>query len=82
MMKKRNSLVSNIIGICHNKKGLDYQISERLSASIDLRPITVKFKAEETTAYVGNFDINFNIPNLLSIGRDPSRGFGTIMRLI
>ncbi|ABR54143.1 conserved hypothetical protein [Methanococcus vannielii SB] len=71
-------LIGNIISM---SKSLGYDIKETLKIKINLKEIPVKFKNQEMAGFKGEFYINFDIPNYLGIGRNVSRGFGTVFKL-
>lgn len=71
-------LIGNIISM---SKSLCYNVEEKLKVKINLKEIPVKFKNQEMIGFNGEFYVNFDIPNYLGIGRNVSRGFGTIFKL-
>ncbi|RMG00866.1 MAG: hypothetical protein D6735_12850, partial [Acidobacteria bacterium] len=71
-------LIGNIISL---SKSLGYTVSDPIQAEIKLvREIPARLKGVGMTAFMGRFSVNFEIPDLLGIGKSVSRGFGTIKR--
>lgn len=73
----KNILIGNIISLC---KGLNYTINKKLDCWINLKEIDVKLKGIKYKAFMGEFKVNFEIPEYLGIGKFVSKGFGTIKR--
>jgi hypothetical protein len=71
-------LIGNIISL---SKSLGYTVSGPIQAEIKfVREVPAKLKGVGMTAFMGRFSVNFEIPDLLGIGKSVSRGFGTIKR--
>jgi len=72
-------LVGNLLSV---SKGLGYTVSERISASIIyLRPVECRLKGTPVVGFNGAFEVNFDLPNLLGLGKSVSRGFGAVTRV-
>ncbi|AEK19969.1 CRISPR-associated endonuclease Cas6 [Methanococcus maripaludis] len=71
-------LIGNIISM---SKSLGYTIEEKLKVKINLKEVPVKFKNQNMVGFRGEFYINFDIPQYLGIGRNVSRGFGTVVKV-
>lgn len=71
-------LIGNIISM---SKGLKYTIDKPINCWINLKDIEVNLKGIKHKAFLGNFKVNFNIPDYLGIGKSVSRGFGTVKRI-
>lgn len=71
----RRILIGNILSM---SKGLGYTVEGKLSSWINLEEREVMLKGIKHIGFVGNFKVNFKIPNELGIGKSVSRGFGTI----
>lgn len=71
-------LIGNIISM---SKGLNYTVDKQLYAWINLNEVEVKLKGIRHKAFLGEFKVNFNMPNYIGIGKSVSRGFGTIKSL-
>lgn len=77
MLKK--ILIGNIISMC---KGFDYTVEDKIHCWINLKTREVNIKNITHTAFLGEFKVNFNIPDYLGIGKSVSKGFGTIKRMV
>jgi len=71
-------LVGNILSM---SKGLNYIVMGKLYAHSLIDEDRVRYKAISHTGFMGEFKINFRIPDLLGIGKAVSHGFGTIKRV-
>jgi hypothetical protein len=71
-------LIGNILSV---SKSLGYQVKSRIHTRLNLMQSKVSFKNNEMIAFRGRFNVNFNIPDHLGIGKSVSRGFGTIKRV-
>lgn len=69
-------LTGNILSV---SKSLNYTVEEHIQAAVDLKPIEVNFKNKTMIAFVGNFSVNFHIPELWGLGKSVSRGFGAVI---
>ncbi len=66
-------LQSNLLSI---SKGLGYTVPSRIYAKYDLTLQKVCLKGESMIGFLGNFAVNFYIPDFLGIGKSSSRGYG------
>ena len=72
-------LVGNIISMA---KGLGYTITAPIEASIvKIREVHASLKNTSMLGFLGNFSVNFEIPNYLGLGKSVSRGFGTVVKV-
>lgn len=71
-------LIGNIITF---SKGIAYTVQTQLYAWIALKPVTVQFKNMNMQGFVGEFKVNYELPNYIGIGKSISRGFGTIKKV-
>lgn len=71
-------LIGNIISM---SKGINYTVEGEIKCWINLKKIDVNIKNIKHTAFVGEFKVNFRIPDYLGIGKNVSKGFGTIKRM-
>ena len=71
-------LIGNILSF---SKGMDYTVDKTIKVKLDLNQIDVKFKQKEMLAFIGEFFINFEIPDNFAIGKGISRGFGTVKKI-
>lgn len=74
----RKVLTGNVLSLA---KSLDLTIENTLVPEVNLKEITVNFKNNQMIAFVGDFRINFLLPDYLGIGRSVSRGFGAVKRV-
>ena len=70
-------MIGNIIAV---SKGLSYVVDREIKLDAELVEVRSPFKGQEITTFNGEFIVNFNIPDLLGIGKSVSRGFGTIKK--
>ena len=56
------------------------EINERINCWINLKEKEVMLKGTKHIGFLGEFKVNFNIPEYLGIGKSVSRGFGTVKR--
>ena len=75
MLKK--ILIGNIISM---SKGLNYTVSDQVKCWVNLRKVDVNIKDIKHIGFMGEFRVNFNIPDYLGIGKNVSKGFGTIKK--
>lgn len=71
-------LVGNVISM---SKGLGYTVDEKVHCWINLKEKEVMIKGIKHIGFIGEFKINFNIPNYLGIGKSVSKGFGTVKKV-
>jgi hypothetical protein len=72
----RKTLTSNLLSA---SKGLDYHVPERIK--LDIRNISAcqcDLKGVPMIGFTGEFLVNFDIPDLLGLGKSVSRGFGAV----
>ena len=72
-------LVGNIISM---SKGLDYTVKEKIHCWINLKEKEVIIKGIKHIGFVGEFKVNFDIPDYLGLGKSVSKGFGTIKKVV
>ncbi|ASW42778.1 MULTISPECIES: CRISPR-associated endonuclease Cas6 [Eubacteriales] len=78
-IKKEDLLKKILIGnIISMSKGFNYTVKEEIKCWINLKETEVNLKGIKHTAFLGNFKVNFYIPDYLGLGKSVSRGFGTI----
>jgi len=77
----RRSLIGNLLSM---SKYLNYWIKNDDQIDVELRLTETKtnFKGHAMIGFSGLFKTNFNIPDLLGIGKAVSRGYGTVGKLI
>jgi hypothetical protein len=72
----RQTLTSNLLSA---SKGLDYHVPDRIK--LDIRNIATcqcHLKGTPMIGFTGEFLVNFDIPDLLGLGKSVSRGFGAV----
>ncbi len=73
--KLERILIGNIISM---SKYLNYTVDKKIEANIyDYNELAVRYKGNSFVGIYGKFSTNFNIPDLLGIGRKVSKGFGS-----
>jgi len=71
-------LVGNIISMA---KGLEYVITDKITASVNLKEVPTRLKGVPMLGFLGTFSVNFEIPDYWGLGKSVSRGFGTILKV-
>ncbi|MGC9514569.1 CRISPR-associated endonuclease Cas6 [Methanocrinis sp.] len=75
----RSILVGNILSA---SKGLGYVAKEHIRLEFgEITEEVCQLKDKKVTGIWGEFTTNFEIPELLGLGKSVSRGFGTVARL-
>ena len=68
-------IIRNILGFA---RAFDVEISSRIRVKHELSEIQSFKLGTSTSGFIGNFEINFQIPEHLGIGNLSDRGFGSI----
>ncbi|QYZ78200.1 hypothetical protein E2N92_01515 [Methanofollis formosanus] len=68
-------LVGNVLSMA---KGLGCVVDQRLRAATHLEQVPVTYKGIGMTGFVGEFRVNFAIPEYFGLGKGVSRGFGAV----
>ncbi len=72
-------LIGNIISM---SKSLGYTVPPPIEANIHhLKEVKASLKGTPMLGFLGQFSVNFEIPDYWGIGKSVSRGFGTIRRV-
>ena len=71
-------LVGNILSMA---KGFGVTVEHQLTAVPRLQERRDQFKGETILSFYGEFEVNFQLPELLALGKSVSRGYGTYIRL-
>ena len=75
----RRTLIGNILSA---SKGLDYVVLDEIRVGIGrLRRRKCELKGTSFIGFLGEFMVNFAIPDYLGLGKSVSRGFGTVRRV-
>jgi len=72
------SLAGNILSM---SKSLDYTVKNRLDIDLRLKPKTINLKGKPMIGFIGAFDVNFELPDYIGVGKSVSRGFGTTLKM-
>jgi hypothetical protein len=82
-VKQRELLRKTLIGnILSASKGLEYVVLDEIKLDIGrLRRRKCEVKGTPFIGFLGEFMVNFQIPDYLGLGKSVSRGFGTVKRL-
>lgn len=70
-------LIGNIISM---SKGLEYTVNEKINCWINLKEKEVMLKGIKHIGFLGEFRVNFKVPEYLGLGKAVSRGFGTVKK--
>ena len=68
-------LVGNILSMC---KSLDYVVTSKLYVHSRLDDEKVEFKGVPVIGFIGEFRVNFQIPEFFGLGKGVSQGFGVV----
>ena len=81
--KKKELLQKILIGnIISMSKSLGYTVPAPIEATIQhLKEVKTSLKGTPMLGFLGNFSVNFEIPDYWGIGKSVSRGFGTVKRV-
>jgi len=81
--KKKELLEKILIGnIISMSKSLGYTVPAPIEANIHhLKEIPTSLKGTPMIGFLGNFSVNFEIPDYWGIGKSVSRGFGAVKRV-
>ena len=74
----RRTLIGNIISM---SKSLGYEVPGRIKCDVEVVPQKRRLKNVNLMAFAGRFHVNFQIPDLLGIGKSVSRGFGAVRQV-
>lgn len=74
----RRTLIGNLISM---SKSLGYEIPGRIKCDVEVVPQKRQLKDVNLMAFAGRFHVNFQIPDLLGIGKSVSRGFGAVRQI-
>ena len=75
----RRTLIGNILSA---SKGLDYVVLDDIKLAIGrLRRRKCELKGTSFIGFLGEFVVNFAIPDYMGLGKSVSRGFGTVKRV-
>jgi hypothetical protein len=76
-------LEATLVGNCLSlAKAFGHQVTLRLKADCrGLHPVKVSLKGVPMRGFVGNFRVNFCLPDRVGIGKSVSRGFGTVEKI-
>jgi len=71
-------LIGNILSMA---KSLQYVVIDEIKVNTRLKPVKTKLKSIPMIGFTGEFQVNFNLPDYIGLGKSVSRGFGTIKRI-
>ena len=80
--EKKNLLEKILVGNCLSFfKSLDIFADTRLSSKVNFTEKSTQFKNNTMTAFEGIFELNAELPDYIGLGKQVSRGFGTIRKV-
>jgi len=82
--EKRRIILEKILtgNILSMAKSLNYNVTDTIYAEIKkIREVNTTLKGIPMVGFLGEFAVNFNLPDFLGLGKSVSRGFGTIKRI-
>ena len=62
-------------------KGVVYTVKEKVKCWLNFKGKEVIKKGIKHIGFVGEFKVNFDIPDYLGLGKSVSKGFGTIKKV-
>jgi len=71
-------LIGNILSVA---KSLQYVVIDEIKVETRLKPVKTELKGISMIGFTGEFQVNFNLPDYIGLGKSVSRGFGTIKRI-
>jgi hypothetical protein len=71
------TLIGNLLSM---SKSLRYFVPEKIRANVVVKPKKARLKDTNIMAFIGTFQVNFNLPDFIGIGKSVSRGFGVVKR--
>jgi len=83
-MAKRKELLENILigNIISISKSLGYTVPVPIEANIHhVKEVKTSLKETPMVGFLGDFSVNFEIPDYWGIGKSVSKGFGTVKRV-
>jgi len=76
--KLNRTLVGNTLSLC---KSLGIFLTERVEADCSkLSSFKTTLKGQAMIGFIGTFQVNIELPELIGLGKSVSRGFGTLIR--
>lgn len=74
----KSILIRNIMAMA---KTFQYFVDSKIIVNTKLKETSIKFKGENVIGFLGTFQVNFNLPDYIGLGKSVSRGFGTIKKI-
>jgi len=74
----KSILIRNIMAIA---KTFQYFVESKIMVNTNLKETSIKFKGKDIIGFLGTFQVNFNLPDYIGLGKSVSRGFGTIKKI-
>jgi len=62
-------------------KTFQYFVDSKIIINTNLKETSIKFKGKDVIGFLGTFQVNFNLPYYIGLGKSVSRGFGTIRKI-
>jgi len=74
----RSILIRNIMAMA---KTFKYFVESKIIVNTNLKETSIKFKGKDVIGFLGTFQVNFNLPDYIGLGKSVSCGFGTIKKI-
>ena len=74
----KRMLIGNILSL---SKGLKYTVEKEIKVRLNVKEEVLHFKGNKMAGFIGEFYVNFEIPDYMALGKGISRGFGTIQKV-
>ena len=71
------TLIGNLLSI---SKSFGYTVPQRIEAVVHVNAVKTRLKSVSIMAFRGSFTTNFEIPELLGVGKSVSRGYGAVQK--
>lgn len=80
--ERRQLLERTLIGNCLSfLKGMNHFVEEKIIVEAQFNEKVTRFKNAKMLAFEGVFKVNVELPDFIGLGKQVSRGFGTIRRI-
>jgi hypothetical protein len=71
-------LIGNILSVA---KAFEYVVLSELKIKTKIKPVSVVYKGVSMIGFLGDFKVNFELPEFIGLGKGVSQGFGTTMKM-
>jgi len=75
----KSILIRNIMAMA---KTFQYFAESKITVETNLKETSFEFKGKDMIGFFGSFQVNFNLPDYIGLGKSVSRGFGATKKII